>query len=222
MEAHAKILMMLGMFFIVPLYADQTHSEFEYQQALQKYEQLAYKNFAAWYNIGVLQEKLGNKAQAIVSFLRAEKQAGFTEFYKTIKLHDSFSQSYSHILQIFIYSVPLYIYQCILLALLCLCLVLWYGVIRYCKNKKYAYIVLFLCVAFYSLYMMKYNWLYTNYGVVIEQQVLCYAGPDTNFLVIDAIKASEVYKIYKEKKDFYQIKNNDKICWVMKKNLEKV
>lgn len=213
-------------FFLVLLCSSfACSSEIEYTKILQSYEQLEQKNFAAWYNIGVLYEEMGSIGSATVAFVRAQKQAGLFEFERAgrqICQMGKLKEVYGSAFYYYVYSIPLYCYQYIFLGLLFLFLWLWYRMMCYATKKRYAYIIFCCMTIIYSLYSIKYDWIYNPYAVIIDQQTDCFAGPDKSFLVVESVKTPELYKIYKEQNEFYLIKNNGKMCWVYSKNLEKV
>lgn len=199
--------------------------ENEYQDLVQTYEQLEEKNFAAWYNIGILYKELGQQAKATCAFVRAQKQAGLFEFEKAgrhVCQMGNFEKVYGSAFYYYVYSIPLYCYQYFFLIWALIFLILWYGMIRYRRKKRYTYIIFCFLISIYGLYSIKYDCIYAPCAVIIDQQVDCFAGPDINFLVVGNVQGSEVYKIYKELNDFCQIKKNGAFCWVERKSLEKV
>ena len=200
-------------------------SHIEYETMLQTYEQIEQKNFAAWYNIGVLYKEMGEAGKAICAFMRAQRQANLVEFYKVaqpVSQMGAAIKTYGSRFHFYVYSIPLYAYHYIFLGLLFLFVILWYRVILYLRKKRYAYAVFMCLTIVYSLYSVKYDWISSPYVVILDQQVDCFAGPDKSFMVVGSVQYSEVYKVYKEQNEFCQIKNNGKMCWICNKNLEKV
>ncbi len=201
-------------------------SESEYKNLLQTYEQLEQKNFAAWYNIGVLYKELGEEGKAVSAFVRAQKQAGLRQFYKAaqpiFQMGVAIPETYASGFYFYVYSIPLYFYQYVFLALLFLFFLLWYGMRRYAVKKIYVYIIFGIMTIIYGLYSMKYDWVYSLHAIIIDQQVNCFAGPDKSFLVIDHVQTPKMYKIYKEQNEFCLIKSEGKMGWVESKSLEKV
>ena len=199
--------------------------EDEYVNLLQTYEQLDQKSFAAWYNIGILYRELGMEGKATCAFVRAQKQAGFVEFYKAAEPIFQMGNAlkvYSSKFHFYVYSIPICCYDYILLSLLFLFFWLWYCMIRYARKKRYAYAVLFFLSCVYSAYSIKYDWISSVYAGIIDQQTDCFAGPDSSFVKVGLVKAAEIYKIYKEQNGFCQIKSNGGMCWVASSSLEKV
>jgi hypothetical protein len=213
-------------FFLSLLFSSFAYgSESEYKNILQTYEQLDQKNFSAWYNIGVLYEEMGSVGKATVAFVRAQRQAGLFEFERAgrqVCQMGNLKEVYGSAFYYYVYTIPLYSYQYIFLGFLFLFLWLWYRMMCYATKKRYAYIIFCCMTIIYSLYSMKYDWIYNPYAAIIDQQTDCFAGPDKSFVVVGSVKTPELYKIYKEQNEFCLIKNNGKMCWVYSKNLEKV
>ena len=119
-------------------------SEDEYKKLLQTYDQLEQKNFAAWYNIGVLDRELGEEIKATCAFVRAQKQAELFEFERAgrqISQMGNFNKVYGSALYYYVYSIPLYFYQYLFLFFVLLFLWSWYCMIRYSRKKRYTYII---------------------------------------------------------------------------------
>lgn len=221
MAKNIKIYLIACLFLSTFLYG----SHIEYENMVHAYEQVEQKNFATWYNIGVLYKEMGLDSKAVGAFLRAQKQANMVEFYKAaqpIFQMGSALKAYGSKFYFYVYSIPLYTYQYIFLVFLFLCIILWYRVVLYQRKKTYAYVILICLTITYTLYCIKYDWIYTSYAVILDQQVDCFAGPDMSFMVVGSVQNSQVYKVYKERNEFCQIKNNGKMCWVYNKSLEKV
>jgi len=199
--------------------------EDEYKKLLETYEQLEQKNFAVWYNIGVLYRELGQEAKATCAFVRAQKQAGLFEFEKACRQicqMGNFQKVYGRGFYCNVYAVWLCFYQYVFVIFFLLFFFFYCRMIFYRKNRTPVYVLFVFLIFIYGLYSVKYDWILHPYVGIIDQQADCFAGPDTTFLVVGKVHSCHIYKVCKQQNGFSQIKVDGTMCWIGDNCVERV
>lgn len=207
------------------LRANYLYEQGQFQQALDTYTSLSHKGSASWYNMGICWYHLGNDAQALACWRRAQVNASFKELRMIDHaIHvmqrkrgvDSSSGLFFSAIRFVSFcmrSIPTVLVQLLFILGLCLlffCQKWWY----YGKHGK-SVLVGAACVVLVSM-----GSLYTQYqdqqgdqGVVITNSWM-YSGPDSQFHKQGAVAEATEVAIQKAEGNWYKVAQNGVTGWI--------
>ncbi|HML19648.1 MAG TPA: tetratricopeptide repeat protein [Candidatus Dependentiae bacterium] len=197
------------------LQANVAYQEGQVQQALALYDAIEPKGPAINYNIGNCYFRLGDYAQAILFWTRAQKNASWRDFSK---LDSEIDRAYallaipreipfvSRIAQFFTRICS----PCSLFALQILFLICWFAVCWYLpslyRRKKYS-VLSFLFVIVVSLGLLLYvkHCSCISYALVSKNSISVYAGPGHDYAPLTEAKILDSVRIVERRNEWYKV-----------------
>lgn len=215
------------------LRANKAYKEKEYKQALELYQSIRPKGPAIWENIGNCFYALGDYAQAIIAFKRAE--------FGTLKQCKTIQQKINAVYHKLDYPIEsnwleyAYTYiKCMisgisLLSLQLLFLLLWF-IFFFCiykgrQGKKYRMISALLfgvLVVIGVMTLVKYKEHMQQIGIVLPKTTEVFAGPDKNFYQLGSLNRAQEINIQDERSGWYKIQYKKITGWVRADAIEKI
>ncbi|TET06545.1 tetratricopeptide repeat protein [Candidatus Dependentiae bacterium] len=209
----------------IVLRAHKLYEQQNIDQALELYGSIEKKGSATWYNMGNCYYKLGNYLDALICWRRAERDATWYELsvihhnldqvYKVlgIQLSNRFKTSLYRFAQRYLSFFSLYGWQLIFLLVWVLLLFL---VAQLVRNHNY-FILSVLClitILFTGALYLKYEIDTTRYGIVIENDLIVYAGPDKEFHKLGSFARATEVTICEQQERWLKIQERGLIGWI--------
>ncbi len=227
------------------LQANELYKNQKYDVAFKLYEQIPHKSAALLYNMGNCSYKMGNLGQALLWWLRAEKDWGMfnreelvtnirlvkTQLAKRIAEKEEESPGVACIKAV-VANVrdPLVsmIHSLSLLWLQLFFLLIWAMLFIYAryfcrKRLRSVVVVLYMLLACSGgALAVKYSMSWYTYGLVVVSKAELLSGPDQSYQVLGKVYEGQNGLIKKQTQDFYKVKVGKKIGWIRKEFFEKI
>ena len=205
----------------------------KYKQAYNLYATIAKKGFPVLYNMSLSCLYMDDYAHAVLYAKRAEKLANFTQLTLLYTLFDymksqvdpdyvpTIGEQISCFIRKCIISTPLLFLQLLLLISLLWWIIFWYNRWYQIYHNLLIYILLLIIVCG-IVWRYKNDFIQEQIGIVMENQVTVFSGPDDSFdKKAELHKADEIIIIKKEKK-YYQIRSKNSLGWIVDNKIEVV
>lgn len=194
--------------------ANSLFKEKKYEQAINFYNQIEDKSFSVWFNLGNAYYKLGNYFDALIAFNKSKKLASFKELFDveqnlnivSEKLNLKFKKN------IFYKFTKLFSYLLLQLILILLLVLIF---VFYKKFKKLAYCFLILFLAFFSIYVLKFN-LDNRKVCFIKNEISLKVGPGEDFHSIFSLPLGQQVEFLKQENYWFLVKFDNKVGWLNK------
>lgn len=195
-----------------------------YQDAYNLYQSLPEKGFVVFYNMGLCCLRQNKKAEALICFKRAEKQATsykqFTMIDRLIELNEGkepvdkkWYEQFAIFARKCILAIPILLFQLIVLLGFIFLIIIWY-MQWYRKRIVVSCLFLIVWLGIYCLSLYKINFIQQLYAVVIRESVPVFAGPDNSFYKKSDLSGSQLVAIIDQKNEYYKIKSGNFVGWV--------
>jgi tetratricopeptide (TPR) repeat protein len=206
----------------------RAHKLYEQQnvdQALKLYGSIEKKGSATWYNMGNCHYKLGNYLDALICWRRAERDVTWYELsaihhnldkiYKVLEIQSShrFKTSLYRFAQRYLSLFSLYGWQLIFLFVWILLLFLVAPLVR---NHKYFIlsVLCFITILFTGALYLKYEIDTTRYGIIMENDLIVYAGPDKEFHKLGSFARTREVTICEQQEKWLKVQDQGLVGWV--------
>ena len=195
-------------------------------EAIELYQEIEKKDAAVWYNLGILSFEQGLYPDALLYWLRAQRQADAKVFpliwHNLSLLKQKTTEQEEGITDWFSYWSLWIGKACGIRLLQCCVILLWLAFWFRHKMPKAVRIAapfglvtaLLLCVPIISAYR-----LHKERGVIIKQEVQLYNGPNASFHTIETLKAGALVRVEQHKEGWYQIAYNELRGWLIADDL---
>jgi tetratricopeptide (TPR) repeat protein len=206
--------------------ANEFYKKGSFDKALELYESMTIKSVNCWFNIGNCYFKLNKFSHAIASWKKASNNAS-KEIIKDVEFNISrakekleiiddnnlFGEIYDFIVK-YLKLIPIIYIQIIFL-------IFWYIFFLFAKiivKRKFYLILTFLFLCNFALLgslAIKHNEQINNVGIVVEKEVMVYAGPGNDYHILGNLNLSQEVKINDKKNEWLKISNHDLSGWVL-------
>lgn len=197
------------------------------QQSVELYESLEQKTPAILYNSGLCYYRLDNYGKALTCFRKVERRGNHEVVKKAqamqalIKQKKGFSADsywYTTIITIKSLLSPLFV------QILFLLLSVFFVLLLYLKRLKGLKCVLLgSALVLMTIVTLTDYWFSSQvYAVVIQSEVVAYAGPDKEFHKVATLHAGQEVKVVEEKQSWYKVSFQNFQGWVEQIDLEKI
>ena len=195
-------------------------------EAIQLYQEIEKKDAAVWYNLGMLSFEQGLYPEALLYWLRAQRQADAKHlpsvWHNLSLLKQKMTGQEEGIADWFSYwslwVSKAYGIRLLQLSVLLLWLAFWF---RHKMPKPVRtavpfglIVALLLCVPIISAYR-----LHKERGVIIKQEVQLYNGPNTSFHTVETLQSGALVRVEQHKEGWCQIAYNGLRGWLIADDL---
>lgn len=213
--------------------ANYLFEEEKYEQACQLYQSIENKGFIVLYNMSLSYVHAGDHAHALLYAKRAEKLANFTqltllyEYFMAMKknVDPDYQPYFTELVAIFvkkcILSIHILLLQLLLLIFFIICIVCWHN--RHDKiYKNILLYMVFFIIIFGSLWLYKNNYMHRSVGIIMQDNVAMFAGPDTSFYEKTILHKADEIVILDTDKKYYKVQAKNIIGWILNTSIELV
>lgn len=198
------------------------YHEGEYDKALALYERINNKGRAVLYNMANCFYYKKEYAQALVYWGRAEQGASRHERNNIVCNREQLLKvAGKYVPETTIQTIYTYVcapaYAVSFVFLQVLFLWLWYMLffMLYQRKKKGIGAGVFVCLVYVGILLhVHYKEAATVTGVVAQEKVPLYAGPDENFHIITIIPFVEFVAISDQREGWYKVRHGDSVGWI--------
>jgi len=214
------------------LEANELYYAEKYQEALKKYDSIAHKGYAVWYNMGNTAYQLDNIIDALVYWKRSQKNANRIWFEKAqehidkvrrrlqIYESDSIVQKIKRYIIFYIDYIPLFFWQVIFLVLVIL---FFYFIWKF--GFRYLFVLIILGTMIITLTMALYihfEQKQIRSGIITNNNEAVYIGRNEEFAIQKELsKGVEVF-IADKQNGWYKIKDNSITGWVKESGIVEI
>lgn len=199
------------------LRAQQLYVQHNYQAALDCYQAIKHKGWSVHYNMGHCFYKLEDPTQALICWKRAQQIAPFSAALAidstACQLTSSTSSWITTVVRTLAETTSLLVIQLIFL----LCWFLWWAVMMLKRGGfKYLLTIVFtiLTILVFVMLIMKYKAQQSMVGIVVDDEVPVFVGPNNNYHVISFLPKYGEVKVCEIKGDWYHVRNGVVKGWV--------
>jgi len=199
-------------------------------QALELYDSIEKKGPATWYNKGLCHYKKGDFVGALVCLKKAECDASWSELpdiYYTIDLihksldreqHSSAVDSIYRVVVRALSVLTLYGWQ---LLFLLLWVILLFFAARLIRRQRYLSLTMLslLVILSASALFMKHGLCNSQYGIVLKDNLVVYAGPDEAFHELGSLAQAHQVSICEHQDKWLKVRSGDYAGWVCDDNI---
>jgi tetratricopeptide (TPR) repeat protein len=208
--------------------AQKEYSQCHFDNALQLFSQINNKSAYIWYNMGNCAYQLGNDLNALLFWQRAYHYGNasivFASAFNIEQLQKKLgiyqAGIFNKILQALknmIKIIPLILFQ---ILFLCLLSILFFFIYRWQKQYLLLSNIFIILLASGIILKIKYDEQWVKGGLIIENKVNLYAGPDKSFHELFSLPAGSFITILAKQNDWIKINSLNKSGWIEKKYLE--
>lgn len=208
------------------LKANQLYKQKDYNNALIMYNKIKQKGSAVLCNVGNCYFHQNDYPQALVYWLRAQKNASFSEYnaieknkeilFKKIGKQQE-PQSVIGSLQAFLdriaFFIPLLLLQLLFLLIFCgIALCIWK---KSNRNKKTIYHFLWCSLFLVGILLnVEYKKTHTHYGIITRNNISLFAGPQKDFSIVGPLSYANQVAIQEKREGWYKVKYGSQLGWI--------
>lgn len=207
------------------LMAHKLFEQGQIDQALELYDSIEKKGAATWYNKGMCYYKKGDYLNALVCWKKAERDARWGELpdiqynidqaYKELNIQpdNTFIHSLYRRVMRYLSLLTFYGWQLLFLAEWMLLLLL---AARLARGRRYGMlsILSLLVVLLAAALYMKHDICNTQYGIVVKNNLVVYAGPDKAFHELGNLTRAYQITVCENQENWLKVRDDVLVGWV--------